>query len=149
MGRDSSAGIATRYRLNDPGIESRGRRDCLKPSRPILGPIQPSIQWVRGLSLGVKWPGGGVDNPSLSSAEVKERIQLYLYSSFWAVVACSRVNFTFTFITDRLALFAHSVCTKPNFQGLLWDEFGGLGEDKLKNYFCWVNDLMKLLQFYF
>jgi hypothetical protein len=34
-------------------------------------------------------------------------------------------------ITDRLALLAHSVCMKPNFQGLLWDEFGGLGEDEL------------------
>jgi hypothetical protein len=38
---------------------------------------------------------------------------------------------------------------KPNFQGILWDEFGGLGEDELKNYICWVNDLMKLLQFLF
>jgi len=38
---------------------------------------------------------------------------------------------------------------KPNFQGLLWDEFDGLGEDELKNYFCWVNNLMKLLWFYF
>jgi hypothetical protein len=24
---------------------------------------------------------------------------------------------------------------RPNFQGLLWDEFGGLGEDKLKILF--------------
>ena len=39
-------------------------------------------------------------------------------------------------ITDWLALLAHLVCMKPNFQGLLWDEFGGLGEDELKNYFC-------------
>ena len=38
-------------------------------------------------------------------------------------------------ITDRLALFAHSVCIKPNFQGLLWDEFDGLGEDELKVLF--------------
>jgi hypothetical protein len=40
------------------------------------------------------------------------------------------------FITDRHALLAHSVCMKPNFQGILWDEFGGLGEDELKNYIC-------------
>jgi len=25
----------------------------------------------------------------------------------------------------------------------------GLAKDELKNYFCWVNNLMKLLQFYF
>jgi hypothetical protein len=24
---------------------------------------------------------------------------------------------------------------KPNFRELLWDEFGGLGEDELKNYY--------------
>ena len=30
--------------------------------------------------LGVRWPGRGVDHPPLSSAEVKERVELYLYS---------------------------------------------------------------------
>ena len=50
-GRDSSAGIATRYGLDGPGIESRwGGRDFLHPSRPALGPTQPPIQWVPGLS---------------------------------------------------------------------------------------------------
>jgi len=39
-------------------------------------------------------------------------------------------------ITDWLALLAYSVCMKPNFQGLLWGEFGGLGEDELKRLFC-------------
>ena len=29
---------------------------------------------------GVKWPGRGIDHPPLSSAEVKERVQLHLYS---------------------------------------------------------------------
>jgi len=30
-----------------------------------------------------------------SSAEVKERRELYVYSPLWAFVACSRVKFTF------------------------------------------------------
>ena len=52
-GRDSSVGIATRYRLDGPGIESRwGGRDFPHPSRPALGPTQPPIQWVLGLSWG-------------------------------------------------------------------------------------------------
>jgi hypothetical protein len=42
-----------------------------------------------------------------------------------------RHSYLMRFITDRLALLAHSVCMKPNFQELLWDEFDGLGEDKL------------------
>jgi len=38
-------------------------------------------------------------------------------------------------LTDRLALLAHSVCMRPSVQGLLWDEFDGLSEDKLKILF--------------
>ena len=36
--RDSSVGIATRYELGGPGIESRSRGDFPHPSRPALGP---------------------------------------------------------------------------------------------------------------
>jgi hypothetical protein len=48
VGRDSSVGIATRYRLDGPGIESRLERDFLHQSRPDLGPTQPPIQWLPG-----------------------------------------------------------------------------------------------------
>jgi len=37
----------------------------------------------------VKWPGRGVDHPPTSSAEVKERVELYLYSpslTAWPVI---------------------------------------------------------------
>jgi hypothetical protein len=49
-GLDSSIGIATRYGLDGAGIESRWGRDFPHPSRPALGPTQPPIQWVTGLS---------------------------------------------------------------------------------------------------
>jgi hypothetical protein len=49
MGRDSAVGIATRYGLEGPGIESRWERDFPHPSRPALGRTQPAIQWVPGL----------------------------------------------------------------------------------------------------
>ena len=52
-GRDSSVGIATRYGLDGPEIESRWRRDFPHPSTPALGPTQPHIQWVPG-----PFPGG-------------------------------------------------------------------------------------------
>ena len=51
-----------------------------------------------GSFLAVKRPGRGVDHPPPSKAEVKERVELYLYSPSGLVVACSRVNLTFTFM---------------------------------------------------
>jgi hypothetical protein len=48
-----------------------------------------------GFFPGVKWPRRGVDKPLLSSAEVKKRVELYLYSPIWASVTCCRVNFIF------------------------------------------------------
>jgi hypothetical protein len=44
----------------------------------------------------IKRPRRGFDQPPPSSAEVKERVEPYLYSPF-TFVACSRVNMTFTF----------------------------------------------------
>ena len=51
-GRDSSVGIATRYGMDGPGIESRWGRHFPNPSRPALGPTQPPVQWVPDLSRG-------------------------------------------------------------------------------------------------
>ena len=53
VGRDSSVGIATRYGLDGPiRIESWWGRGFPHPSRPALGPTQPPVQWVPGLSRG-------------------------------------------------------------------------------------------------
>jgi hypothetical protein len=50
--RDSSVGIATRYRPDGPRIESLRRRDSPHLSRPAVWPTQPAIHWVPGLSGG-------------------------------------------------------------------------------------------------
>jgi len=80
VGRDSSVGIATNYGLDGPGIESRWGSEifCIRPDRR-WGP--PSLlNNLYRVFPGVKRPGRGVDYPSPSSAEVKERVKLYLYS---------------------------------------------------------------------
>ena len=48
----SVVGIATGYGLDGPRIGSRWERDFPHLSRPILGPTQPPVQWVPGLSRG-------------------------------------------------------------------------------------------------
>ena len=83
--------LIKRHGLDGSGIESPWWRDFPHPSRPALGPTQPLIQWVPGVSRGVKRPGRGVDHPPLSSAEVKERAELFLYppppfGSSWPVL---------------------------------------------------------------
>jgi hypothetical protein len=50
-------------------------------SRVVVGPTQPPIQWVSGaLSLGVKWAGHEADHSLPSIANIKECVELYLYS---------------------------------------------------------------------
>ena len=46
---NSTVGTATRYGLDDPGIEARWGRDFPHPSILTLWPTQPPIRWVPGL----------------------------------------------------------------------------------------------------
>ena len=56
------------------GPESNpGGDEILRPSRPALGPVQPTVKWVPGFSLWVKArPGRAADHSPPSSAAVME-----------------------------------------------------------------------------
>jgi len=88
VGWDSSVGIATCYRLDGPGIEScRGGGQIFR-TRPDR-PTQPPMQWVLGFFPRGKAAGAWYYHPPPSSAEVKERVELYLYSPSgpsWSVI---------------------------------------------------------------
>jgi len=72
-GPGSSVGIATGYGLDGPGIKSRWGRDSPHLSRPALGPIQPPVTWVLGLSGGKERPDLDADpSPPSSVVVMKE-----------------------------------------------------------------------------
>jgi len=72
VGRLSSVGIATRYGLDGPGIESRLIGDFPHLSRPASGPTQPPIQWVPVFPGSKERPGRDADPSPPSSAVVKK-----------------------------------------------------------------------------
>jgi hypothetical protein len=80
--------MVTCYGLDGLGIESRWGRDFSHTSRPALGPTQPPVQCVPGLSRGQSGRGVMLTTP-YSKRRVHERIELYLYSPSGPVEACN------------------------------------------------------------
>ena len=78
MGRDSSVGIATRYELDGPGIESQwgARFSATVQAGPGAYPASYTVG-TRSFPE-VKRPRRGVNHPPPSCSEVKERVELYL-----------------------------------------------------------------------
>ena len=98
--RDSSVGIATRYGLDGPGIESRWGARFSAPVQTGSEAHLASYTMGTGSFLKSKRPERGVDHPSQSSAEVNERVELNVYSPSapsWPVLGWTLLYFSFTF----------------------------------------------------
>jgi hypothetical protein len=76
VGRNSSVGIATQYMLVGPEIEYGWGRDFPHLSIPTQ---RASCTLGIGSLPEVKRPESDVDHSHISSAEFKERVELYLY----------------------------------------------------------------------
>jgi len=59
------------YELDGPRSNPSGD-EIFRPSRPALGPTQPPVKWVPGLSRGIVRPGRSADHSPPSSAAVME-----------------------------------------------------------------------------
>jgi hypothetical protein len=94
-----TAGKEIRHPLHRRLGGSQGRRGRVRKTSPPTGIRSPDSAarsespdrlrypgppYTRSLSRGLKRPGRGVDHPPISSAEVKETVELYLYS--WSVL---------------------------------------------------------------
>ena len=80
VGRDSSVGIATRYGLEGPWIESRWGARFSAPVQTGTGAYPASCTMGTGSFLGVKLLGRGAYHPPPSKCRGQERVGLYLYS---------------------------------------------------------------------
>ena len=112
----SSVGIATGYLLHGPGIESWWGRDFPHLSRPTLGPTQPPVQWVPGLSRGVK-SGRGVTltpHPLLvrwsRKGRAKPLLPLWAVRTVQSLSACTSVHFTFYSTVNPLNSELNPIC---------------------------------------
>jgi hypothetical protein len=85
MGQDSSVGKAAGRSGDRILVEAR----FSAPFQTGSGAHPASYTMGTASFLGVKRPWRGVNNPPLSSAEIKERVELYIYSpsgSSWLVL---------------------------------------------------------------
>ena len=82
VGLNSVVGIGTCGGLDDPGMKYCWGQDFLCPSRPGAHPVSCAMgtRSLSSLGGGLKGPGCGIDFPFSSGVEVKERVELYLYS---------------------------------------------------------------------
>ena len=99
--RDSSVGIATRYGLDGPGIESRWGARFSTPVRTSPGAHPAPYTMGIGSFPGGKRPGHDADLPPQSKFRGHERVRLYLYppsGPLWRVIGRT-FTFTFTFIS--------------------------------------------------
>jgi hypothetical protein len=76
----SVVGIATAYGLDGPGDRIPMGQDFPHLSRPTLRPTQPQYNGYRVFSGCKVRPGRDADTSPPSSAEIKNRVELHLYS---------------------------------------------------------------------
>jgi hypothetical protein len=111
--RDSSVGIATCYGMEGPGIEFRWGQDFPHPSRPALY----NRYWV---FLGGKSAEAWRWLPTPSSADVKESVEVYIYSLYglsWLVLVWPLpLPLSPSRSTEGCVLFNH----KNYKRGVLW-----------------------------
>ena len=112
MDQDSVVDIATRYGLKSSGSKPGGGKIFRNRPDRLWGPPSLLHNGYHVSLPQVKLPGRGVNHPPQSNAQVKERVQLYLYSTSrpsWPLLRRT-LPLPFTLFTDRHT-YTHSFTT--------------------------------------
>jgi len=96
VGRDDSVGIATRYELDGPGIESRRRQVLPRLSRTALGPTQPLCKGYGVFPRCKATRARGWPTHLHPAPRLFERVELHFY--FSSVPSWPVLRWTLTFI---------------------------------------------------
>ena len=113
--------IATDSELDGPGSNNPGGDEIFRPSRPALGPTQPPVQWVPGLSLGCKVrPGRAADHSPPSSDRGHGTVELCLYPPSGPHRACNGITLPYIEIfclanAKEWSTFHTELCRSPAF----------------------------------
>jgi hypothetical protein len=132
---DNSVGIALGYGLDDWSstvLFPKGLEIFLFTTmfRTALGPIQPPIQWVsRALSLGAKRPGREVEHSLPSITEVKECVELYVYSPntpSWCGAQLKNTGTTLLYLIYITLLSLHDILSITMYDKFRWNQYGNI-----------------------
>ena len=93
-------------------------------SLPVPRPTQPLIKWVPGIFPGNKRPGRNVSHPPPSSAEVKGRVELYIYSTSGPWCPITGLNFTRSLKLNRSPFVVTNLRIFSALDGGKWSAFG-------------------------
>jgi hypothetical protein len=89
---------ATLDRSNRYGLDGPGFEPLLEIGEFSSNPSSLLYNRYRVFFPGVKMPGYGTDSPPPCSSDVKETVELYLYSPSVPPKACCGVTFAFTYL---------------------------------------------------
>ena len=110
-GRDGSVGIATRYGLDGPGIESLWAARFSAPVQTFPGVHPASCTMGTGSFQGVKRPGRGADHPPPSKCRGLKLGRAIPLPTLRVLVACIRGTFTYLLTSNTQLKIIHKVST--------------------------------------
>ena len=99
------------YGLDGPEIEYRWGEIFHPLPEGSWGPPSLLYKGYRVSFQGVKRPGRGVNRTPPSSAEVKDRVELFIYCFLFTFMACSMVKSTLSSAKNRFIYVAQPITT--------------------------------------